>query len=343
MFGNWFPAADLTIQNKLVIDEAFFDCDEQMRYFGNRSRYLQLGSGPFNGRLFATDVGDVSIFIEYSNQPLEKEVLIPPDSYSFVTAISGMQPEVPFGGVTKSTDWLQVAAPGSEHIALVPSECLLVLTRIKKAALLYHSAFLPEVLDWFSALPKRPVFVTSPWLAERFSADVRVVMESMLSSGAQSYRAAADKAFICGLVNAFNMEWLRQSMIATHKTSRARERFLLARKLLLESQEDSAEHFRVTSLKIGSQRLVEQAFSNQENMGPLSYLRLARLHNARRKLLDKALEDESIGDIAAEEGFWDWSRFTSYYRRQFGELPSETRSQLPGAANRGFHAATARS
>ena len=98
MFGNWFPAADLTIQNKLVIDEAFFDCDEQMRYFGNRNGYLQLGSGPFQGRLFATDVGDVSIFVEYSNQPLEKEVLIAPDSFSFVTAISGIQPDIPFGG-----------------------------------------------------------------------------------------------------------------------------------------------------------------------------------------------------------------------------------------------------
>ncbi|MEO0979165.1 MAG: helix-turn-helix domain-containing protein [Pseudomonadota bacterium] len=275
--------------------------------------------------MFATDVGDVSIYVEYSNQPLEKEVLISPDAFSFVTAISRSDPDVPFGGVTKSTNWLQVAAPGAQHVALVPSECVLVLTRIEKSALLTHSAMLPEVFDWFIELPKRPVFVTSPWLAERFQTDVQVVMESMLSRGAATYRTAADKAFVCGLVNGFNMEWLRQSTIATHKTSRARERFLLARKLLLESREDVAGHFRIASRDIGSQRLVEQAFSSQVNMGPLSYSRVARLHNARRKLLDKSLDEESIGDIAAEEGFWDWSRFTSYYRRQFDELPSETR------------------
>lgn len=325
MFGNWFPATGLMREYDFVFDEEYFDCNDQAIRFGNRSGYLQLGSGEFNGRLFAADVGDVSIYVEYSNQPLEKEVFISKDAFSFVTAISRNEPDVPFGGVTRSTDWLQVAAPGAEHVALVPSECVLLLARIKKDALFSHSALLPEVVDWFLELPGRPVFVTSAWLADRFRSDVRVVIESLLSEGGWTYRAAADKAFVCGLVNGFNMEWLRQSAIATHKVSRVRERFLLARKLLLESHEDVVEHFRVASRGIGSQRLVEQAFSNQVNMGPLSYSRVARLHNARRKLLDKTLEDESIGDIAAEEGFWDWSRFTSYYRRQFSELPSETR------------------
>lgn len=327
MFGNWFPTHELTRESSFIFDKQYLDYNEQMARFGNRSGYLQLGSGPFKGRLFATDVGDVTIFVEYSNQPLEKEVSISPDAFSFVTAVSRSEPDVPFGGLTKSTDWLQVAAPGAEHVALVPSECVLVLARIDKAALLNHPAMLPEVFDWFFELPKRPVFVTSNWLAKRFREDVRVVMESMLSVGAKTYRSAAGKAFVCGLVNGFNMEWLRQSTIATHKTSRARERFLLARKLLLEPREDVAGHFRIASREIGSQRLVEQAFSNQVNMGPLSYSRVARLHNARWKLLDKSLDEESIGDIAAEEGFWDWSRFTSYYRRQFDELPSETRSR----------------
>ncbi|WP_420333122.1 helix-turn-helix domain-containing protein [Roseibium sp.] len=325
MFGNWFPATGLTNENDFILDEEFFDCNEQAARFGNRSGYLQLAAGSFNGRLFIADVGDVSIYVEYSNQPLEKEVSISPDSFSFVTAVVRSQPDVPFGGVTKSTDWLQVAAPGAEHVALVPSESVLLLTRLKKESLLNHPALLPEVADWFLELPKRPVFVTSPWLAERFRADVQVVIESLLSIRGHTFRAAAEKAFVCGLVNGFNMEWLRQSTIATHKISRARERFLLARKLLLEAHEDVNEHFRVASRKIGSQRLVELAFSNQVNMGPLSYSRIARLHNARRKLLDKSLDEESIGDIAAEEGFWDWSRFTSYYRRQFNELPSETR------------------
>nr|WP_319383029.1 helix-turn-helix domain-containing protein [uncultured Roseibium sp.] len=325
MLANWFPATKFTNEHDFLHHEEFSDCDEQAVRFGNRSGYVQLGAGPFNGRIFSADIGDVSIYVEYSNQPLEKEVLISPDHFSFVTAISMGEPDVAFGGVTKSTDWLQVAAPKGEHVALVPSDCVLVLARIEKACLLSHSALLPEVADWFQSLPRHPVFVNSPWLARRFRADVQVVLECVMSAAGGICRAAADKAFVSALVNSFNMELLRQNTIATHKISRARERFLLARKLLLEAHEDVASNFRSASRKLGSQRLLEQAFSDQVNMGPLSYSRVTRLHNARRKLLDKTFEEESIGDIAAEEGFWDWSRFTTYYRRQFNELPSETR------------------
>lgn len=325
MLANWFPAIKFTNEHDFIHHEEFSDCDEQAVRFGNRSGYVQLGEGPFNGRLFSAAIGDVSIYVEYSNQPLEKEVLISPDHFSFVTAISMGEPDVAFGGVTRSTEWLQVAAPKGEHVAIVPSECVLVLARIEKTCLLSHSSLLPEVADWFQNLPRHPVFVNSPWLARRFRADVQVVLECVMSAAGGICRAAADKAFVAALVNGFNMELLRQNTIATHKITRARERFLLGRKLLLEAHEDVAASFRSASRKLGSQRLLEQAFSDQVNMGPLSYSRVTRLHNARRKLLDKTFEEESIGDIAAEEGFWDWSRFTSYYRRQFKELPSETR------------------
>ena len=53
-----------------------------------------------------------------------------------------------------------------------------------------------------------------------------------------------------------------------------------------------------------------------------------RLHNVRSKLLDPSRLLVSIGDIAAEEGFWDGGRFAAYYRRQFSELPSVTRERL---------------
>ena len=65
--------------------------------------------------------------------------------------------------------------------------------------------------------------------------------------------------------------------------------------------------------------------SEHVNMGPRSYARIVRLHNARRKLREERYFDESIGNIAAQEGFWDWSRFTAYYSKHFGELPSATR------------------
>lgn len=58
----------------------------------------------------------------------------------------------------------------------------------------------------------------------------------------------------------------------------------------------------------------------------MAYLRSIRLNEARRRLLSPESADRSIGDIAAEFGFWHPSRFASYYRDQFGETPSRKRS-----------------
>ncbi|WP_421983954.1 helix-turn-helix domain-containing protein [Roseibium sp.] len=147
----------------------------------------------------------------------------------------------------------------------------------------------------------------------------------MVSRSEPEIRKLVDNAFLLGLAVGLNFEWLRQNSYATLKPSRARKRFMQARQLLLSAQEDLAPSYRSSLKELGSPRVFEQAFSSQVQMGPLTYSRVVRLNNARRKLLNADHAGVSIGDIAAEEGFWDWSRFTSHYRRQFGELPSDTR------------------
>jgi AraC family ethanolamine operon transcriptional activator len=59
-------------------------------------------------------------------------------------------------------------------------------------------------------------------------------------------------------------------------------------------------------------------------IGPTQYLRLHRLNRARRAL---ALADPrlaSVGDIAAQYGFWESGRFAAVYRATFGEAPTDT-------------------
>jgi AraC family ethanolamine operon transcriptional activator len=48
-----------------------------------------------------------------------------------------------------------------------------------------------------------------------------------------------------------------------------------------------------------------------------------RLATVRHKLI-KAGPDTLVNDVANRWGFWHMGRFASDYRRQFGELPSET-------------------
>jgi AraC-like DNA-binding protein len=59
-------------------------------------------------------------------------------------------------------------------------------------------------------------------------------------------------------------------------------------------------------------------------MGPTQYLRMHRLNRVRRALTVADPRHVSVGDIAAEYGFWESGRFAAYYRATFGEAPMET-------------------
>ncbi|TFG38706.1 MAG: helix-turn-helix domain-containing protein [Candidatus Aminicenantes bacterium] len=64
----------------------------------------------------------------------------------------------------------------------------------------------------------------------------------------------------------------------------------------------------------------------QENLGisPQAYFTLRRLDLLQRALIEANPENSSVTDIAMQYGFHELGRFASVYRRQFGELPSET-------------------
>ena len=67
-----------------------------------------------------------------------------------------------------------------------------------------------------------------------------------------------------------------------------------------------------------------RAFSEEFGVGPKRYLHVRRLAGVRRDL--RSLHTtESISDIAARWGFWHMGKFAADYRRQFGELPSDSR------------------
>ena len=75
-----------------------------------------------------------------------------------------------------------------------------------------------------------------------------------------------------------------------------------------------------------SPRAIQLAFARYGSTTPHRYFRILKLHQARKALRAGLCDRKAtIGDIAAAHGFRNPSRFAQLYRRQFGELPSETR------------------
>jgi len=72
-----------------------------------------------------------------------------------------------------------------------------------------------------------------------------------------------------------------------------------------------------------SERTLRYAFREQLGVSPKQYLQSVRLQGVRRDL-QRSEPGDKVADVANRWGFWHMGQFAADYRRQFGELPSET-------------------
>lgn len=83
-----------------------------------------------------------------------------------------------------------------------------------------------------------------------------------------------------------------------------------------------------------SRRTVQNSFRSVAETTPLNYLRSVRLNGVRRTLMSTPASHLSIGDAAAQWGFYHLSHFAAEYQELFAELPSRTtRAAIPGCAH----------
>lgn len=326
--NNWFPPDEICRSQAFIYNSTQFDLQEQEAlYEGIDLRYTQLSPGEFDGRLLSAILGDVAINMEYCSQTVEKDISLSPQDFSFCVILDDPVPFVIYG-VDKSRDWIHIIPPGGESLVITPKDGTVMVVTIKHDALLESSGLIPEVIDWFRKLSKRGDFVKSPRLTSQLRAVSLLALESATAVRNPEHRDAIDRGIVLNFATAFTLEWLKRNDLSTLRSTPAYERFHQVRRALIDDIRAVGQDGMPAFERMGSKRSIELAFSDNVNMGPLRYTRLLRLHTVRNKLLDPSRTGVTIGDIAAEEGFWDWSRFTTHYRRQFGELPSETRSRV---------------
>lgn len=82
-----------------------------------------------------------------------------------------------------------------------------------------------------------------------------------------------------------------------------------------------------------SRRTLQNSFRSVAETTPLNYLRSVRLNGVRRTLMSTHACELTIGDAAAQFGFYHLSHFAAEYQGLFAELPSHTaRAAIAGSA-----------
>ncbi|MEX3007402.1 helix-turn-helix domain-containing protein [Hoeflea sp. TYP-13] len=199
---------------------------------------------------------------------------------------------------------------------------------IRRELLLGHPGLASKIADWMDGLTNHVEMLHAPRLAQRLREDAVSALESASQARTEASRDLIGRALVASIVAKLTLEWSGPPTANEFTAAKSYERFQECRPLLISDWKRFSSTAAFTKSVRASRRSVENAFSENAQVGPLGYLRIFRLHQVRRQLVNPDCFHLSIGDIAAEHGFWDWSRFSNHYRRHFGELPSETRREL---------------
>lgn len=310
-----------------------FSCDDldqfSLVFDGLDLEGIQLSPGRFEGSVVLASMDKASIHVSRCRHTMEMRMKTDPDRFLFCLCLNEDSDELVFGARDPGT-WIFLLPPEGSAAMPAPGNCTLVTMSVSSDAILESDVLGAEVRTWFSRMRPEGSFLRSKHLASRVKEDVTLALVSAESGSATRNRKSGQsvcQAMLSGILSAFSLEWLVHSGFEFDRRTTASDRFFRARRLICEHDFTIGEGLNDVLSRLGSVRSVEQAFSSHVRMGPHSYARALRLHNARRRLLDCRNSGESVGNIAAREGFWDCSRFALYYRKHFGEQPSQTRKK----------------
>jgi len=129
------------------------------------------------------------------------------------------------------------------------------------------------------------------------------------------------------LIEELVLVWLRASTSPPERRQPMRVRDRAIQKCLQRiEQTDWTDLTPGVLCEIGGvgERTLQYAFRERFDLTPAAFLKMRRLAEVRRRLLQPPSDDVLVGEIAAALGFWHVGQFAADYRRAFGETPSQT-------------------
>ena len=302
------------------------DVNEQAHSLaGWTQEYQQLSCGHYAGSVLSLALPEMELIVESANRQLHQRGEIPENSIVLAFALEA-----------SGDGWLSGKKFDKDTMIVLTNEHQLDFRTpadLTAAALVLDirllANYLPatngsETLD--SAIRNR-FAVLEPATLDRLRHHVRTIIPELQCGRINLSHPSAQKAFSNALIGNFI-----QTLGALNSGDQTLPRSALLR---LKTVNKAIEHMRshldeaisivevCASLNV-EQRVLNYCFQEVIGLSPISYLKYLRLNQVRRELRRVSSASCNIGNIAARSGFWHLSRFSSEYRKLFGELPSDT-------------------
>lgn len=299
------------------------DVDEQAAVQSNWAlHYEQVSAGRFEGELTLAQLPGLRLVAESASLAVRQVGDIGVGSYGF--ALTDAQPgEAFFNGQPLSTQTMMVGR-GDSLDMLTPAGCRLLGIVVEHELLsgLWQQLYQRPLAQWL----ERQVVVELP--AQR-AAEVRQLQRLLLERLQHMPQWLDDPRTVQQLRDEVLMAWIeaipgRPDMDGL-KTAEARKRLVDKACALTLAQPDQPMTMLALCRDVGaSPRKLAYCFREVLGTSPARYLRAVRLNGVRRGLKQPSSAALGVHDVATRWGFWNLGEFAGDYRRQFGELPSET-------------------
>lgn len=290
--------------------------------------YDQLSEGRFEGLVHHVQLPHARLVHEHCNVAVRQRGEFVDGTYGFAMALRGDGGEAIFNGQRVAPDAMMLGrnGPAAPLDLCTPPDHALIAVVVDADLLvpLWQQMYGKPPSAWMQAhlvVPARPAVAAS--LRQHH-------LQAMVRAGTLLQAAGpggpADDTTARRLRDDLLIEWfeaLPESVDATGLPHAVARKRLVdqACALMLARCEHPPSMLEVCRAVGASRRKLNYCFQEVLGQSPVKYLRAVRLNGARRALREGAA---SVQDAAARWGFWHLGQFAQDYRRQFGELPSQT-------------------
>lgn len=293
--------------------------------------YSQLSAGSSESSLMQLTTERCHIFLEQINQRVVQNGVAPRERMCFAVPIN-VPGSIRMQGRDVDDSSLFFLNGGEEFMFHMPTGMQLLSVTFERELFEQALAQTAEAKE-IAALLRQPVIRVSPkGFAETRHRLLSMFAQALTSEApAGAWEHALEQAMLDELLQlmtdpACDKQQRSQSSTRSFIVEKC-HRLLAAQMTSAPSVSDMCEQLQV------SRRTLQNSFHAVAETTPLNYLRSVRLNGVRRTLMSTRAAQLSIGDAAAQWGFYHLSHFAAEYFELFAELPSHTtRAAIAGCA-----------
>jgi AraC family ethanolamine operon transcriptional activator len=284
-----------------------------------RQHYEQLSGGSFNGALHHVQLPGLRLVREDCDQALHQRGDLGRDAYGLAMPLA-MSGQAIFNGQRVVLDSIMVGR-GDDLDLVTPQRFSLIAVVVDAELLtpLWQRMYQKPLPQWLESQLVVPARAAAAEALRRLHLQAMQQLEGVAA-------ASRDDTAMLQLRDAVLMEWIEalpERVDAGDLPQRAARRQLVERacERMLSRTDEPLTMLQVCRELGVSRRKLNYCFREVLGTSPVKYLRALRLNGVRREIAQGA---SSVQDAAACWGFWQLGQFADDYRRQFGELPSQT-------------------